>query len=96
MRFWLSPVQIICVLLCALLWSGCQPGKRIRKANVDQVQEGMSKKQVESILGLPNNIDTRDFVVTKMTTYVYHQGPDTVTIVFKEDKMQSKESTLTE
>jgi len=84
------------VLLCALLLAGCQPGKRLTKANVDEVQEGMAKKQVESILGLPTSVDTRDFVISKVTTFVYHQGQDTVTIVFKEDKMQSKESTLTE
>ena len=30
-------------------------GKRITKANVDQVTEGMSKKQVESILGQPTS-----------------------------------------
>ena len=56
----------------------------------------MAKKQVESILGLPTSVDTKDFVVMKKTTYVYRQGDDTVTIVFKEDKVESKESTLTE
>src|SRR6266403_3903642 len=70
--------------------------KRITKANVDEVTEGMSKKQVESILGPPTTIDTKDFVVTKTTTYVYRQGKDTVTIVFKDDKLLSKDSTLSE
>jgi outer membrane protein assembly factor BamE (lipoprotein component of BamABCDE complex) len=69
-------------------------GKRITKANVDQVSEGMSKKQVESILGPPTSLKTEDLVITKKTTYVYRQGKDTVTIVFKDDKMQSKDSTL--
>ena len=32
----------------------------------------------------------------KKTTYIYRQGNDTVTIVFKDDKVQSKESTLHE
>ena len=85
--------------LCAvglLLLGGCQPGIRLKKANVDQVTEGMAKKQVESILGMPTTIDTKDYVVTKKTTYVYVQGKDTVTVVFKEDKVQSKESTLTD
>ena len=82
------------VLLLAL--SGCNPGKRITKANVDEVSEGMSKKQVESILGPPTSIDSKDFVVMKKTTYVYRQGKDTVTIVFKDDKLQSKDSTLSD
>jgi len=71
-------------------------GKRITKANVDQVAEGMSKKQVESILGPPTSLKTDDFVIMKKTTYVYQQGKDTVTIVFKDDKVQSKDSTLTD
>jgi outer membrane protein assembly factor BamE (lipoprotein component of BamABCDE complex) len=68
--------------------------KRIAKANVDQVTEGMSKKQVESILGPPTSLSTEDFVIMKKTTYTYRQGKDTVTIVFKDDKVQSKDSTL--
>jgi len=76
--------------------SACNSAKRLTKANVDQVAEGMSKKQVESILGQPTTIDTKDFVVLKKTTYVYDQGKESVTIVFKDDKVQSKVSTLSE
>jgi outer membrane protein assembly factor BamE (lipoprotein component of BamABCDE complex) len=71
-------------------------GKRITKANVDEVSEGMSKKQVESILGPPTSMNNEDFVIMKKTTYVYRQGKDTVTIVFKDDKVQSKDSTLSD
>src|SRR5438552_3064354 len=53
--------------------SACNSEKRITKANVDEVAEGMSKKQVESILGLPTSIDNKDFIVMKKTTYVYRQ-----------------------
>ena len=76
-----------------LAGSACSE-KRITKANVDEVQEGMSKKQVESILGPPTSIDNKDFIVMKKTTYVYRQGKDTVTVVFKDDKLQSKDSSL--
>jgi outer membrane protein assembly factor BamE (lipoprotein component of BamABCDE complex) len=76
--------------------SACHSSKRIRKANVDEVSEGMSKKQVESILGPPTSIDNKDFIVMKKTTYVYRQGKDMVTIIFKDDKVQSKDSTLSE
>jgi outer membrane protein assembly factor BamE (lipoprotein component of BamABCDE complex) len=69
-------------------------GKRITKANVDQVTEGMSKKQVESILGQPTSSKMEDPTITKQTTYVYRQGKDTVTIIFKDDKVQSKDSTF--
>ncbi len=77
----------------ALCVGGCFE-KRIRKANVDEVTEGMSKKQVESILGPPTTVDSADWVIMKKTTYIYRQGKDTVTLVFKDDKLQSKESTL--
>ena len=70
-------------------------GRRITKANVDEVAEGMSKKQVESLLGPPTELDNKDFLILKKTTYVYRQGTDTVTIVFKDDKVVEKQSTLT-
>jgi hypothetical protein len=87
-----SATRLMLVLFVALSLS-CS-GKRITKANVDQVSEGMSKKQVESILGPPTSLRTE--VTTKMTTYVYRQGKDTVTILFKDDKVQSKDSTLSD
>jgi outer membrane protein assembly factor BamE (lipoprotein component of BamABCDE complex) len=77
-----------------LALAGCHAGVRLTKANVDEVSEGMTKKQVESILGPPTAIDTKDFLVLKTTTYSYRQGKDTVTVVFKDDKVQSKASTL--
>jgi outer membrane protein assembly factor BamE (lipoprotein component of BamABCDE complex) len=86
--------RLLLVVLIALSVS-CST-KRITKANVDQVTEGMSKKQVESILGPPTSLKTEDLVITKKTTYVYRQGKDTVTIVFKDDKVQSKDSTLSD
>ena len=85
--------RFLLVLLLALGVS-CNPGKRFDKAYVDEVEEGMSKKQVESILGHPTSITNDDLVIMKKTTYVYRQGKDSVTIVFKDDKVQSKESTL--
>ena len=85
--------RFLLVLLLALGFS-CTPGKRITKANVEEVEDGMSKKQVESILGHPTSITNEDLVIMKKTTYVYRQGKDSVTIVFKDDKVQSKESTL--
>ena len=92
----LKSISRFFLLLLLALAVSCTPGKRITKANVDQVTEGMSKKQVESILGPPTSINNEDFVIMKKTTYVYRQGKDTVTIVFKDDKVQSKDSTLSD
>ncbi len=77
-----------------LLEVSCVPD-RLRQANVDEVAVGMSRKQVESILGPPTETDTKDLPVTKTLTYLYRQRSGTVTIVFKEDKVAEKQSTLT-
>jgi outer membrane protein assembly factor BamE (lipoprotein component of BamABCDE complex) len=90
----LQKISRLLLLLLLVLCVSCTPGKRITKANVDEVAEGMPKKQVESILGPPTSLSTEDFVIMKKTTYIYRQGKDTVTIVFKDDKVQSKDSTL--
>jgi outer membrane protein assembly factor BamE (lipoprotein component of BamABCDE complex) len=87
--------RFLLLLVLVIGISGCS-GKRISKANVDEVTEGMSKKQVESILGPPTSIDNQDFIVMKKTTYVYRQGKDSATIVFKDDRVQSKDSTFTD
>lgn len=90
-----SASRLMVVVMVMLMLQSCI-GKRITKANVDQVTEGMSKKQVESILGQPTSSKTDDPAIMKQTTYVYRQGKDTVTIVFRDDKLQSKESTLSD
>lgn len=82
------------LFLLVMLAVSCIPN-RLRKANVDEVTEGMTKKQVESILGPPTSIDAKDFILLKRTIYLYRQGNDIVTIVFKDDKVSEKQSTLT-
>jgi outer membrane protein assembly factor BamE (lipoprotein component of BamABCDE complex) len=84
----LRSISRFLLLVLLALGVSCTPGKRITKANVDEVEQGMSKKQVESILGRPTS--------STKTTYVYQQGKDSVTIVFEDDKVQSKESTLSD
>ena len=76
-----------------MLSVGCL-GKRLTKANVDEVEKGMSRKQVESILGPPTSVDSTDLLVTKKVTYTYKQGDESVTIVFFNDEVSSKESNL--
>jgi outer membrane protein assembly factor BamE (lipoprotein component of BamABCDE complex) len=82
----ICPICLIALL--AFAFSACNSQKTLTKANVNEVVEGMSKKQVESILGLPTT--------TTKTTYIYAQGKESVTVVFKDDKVQSKASTLSD
>jgi len=91
----LKRISRLVLVVLVMLEISCV-GRRLTKANVDEVTEGMSKKQVESILGPPTNIDNKDFVIMKRTVYVYRQGKDTVTIVFKDDKVADKHSTLSD
>jgi hypothetical protein len=84
-----------CALLLVALFAftSCQ-GKRLTRANVDQVANGMSRKQVESILGPPTAVDSTNLLVTKKVTYTYQQGDELVTVVFFNDQVSSKESNL--
>lgn len=91
-----SHLRLLSLMMSALVLAACQPGKNLTKANVDQVMPGMAKKQVESILGMPTAIDTKDYELKQKTTYIYTQGRDTVRIVFWEDRVESKETTLTD
>ncbi len=77
----------------ALVLGGCH-GKRLTRANVAEVSDGMTRKQVESILGPPTSIDSTDLLILKKVTYSYQQANESVTIVFTNDKVTSKESTL--
>ena len=85
-------LQIVSALIGMLLFA-CS-NQRLNQANVDQVTEGMSKKQVESILGPPTNVETKDFLLLKRSTYIYHQSNGSVTVLFKDDKVVAKSSTL--
>ncbi len=88
------PFQILgLVLALTLTLASCQ-GRRLTKANVAEVTEGMSRKQVESILGPPTSVDSTNLLILKKVTYTYQQGDEAVTVVFTNDKVASKESSL--
>lgn len=87
MRRWLGGALLSGLLLACT-------GPRLTQANVEQVSEGMSKKQVESILGPPTAVEAKDFMLLKRTTYLYRQSNGTVTVLFRDDKVVAKSSTL--
>lgn len=86
--------RLLILLLSALFALPSCHGPRLTKANVDEVSQGMSRKQVESILGPPTSIDSTNLLVMKKVTYAYKQGNESVTIVFVNDEVASKESNL--
>ena len=67
---------------------------RLNKANVDQIHQGMTKNQVQAILGSPTNSETKDFVVYKRTKYLYVEGKLYLNLAFKNDELDSKETNI--
>ncbi len=67
---------------------------KLTKANYDQVSIGMSKTQVETILGQPTNAETKDMLVFKKTTYRYEDGTKFAMVTFKNDEVDGKDTNL--
>jgi len=69
-------------------------GSKLTSANYDQVTLGMSKTQVETLLGKPTSAETKDMVIFKKTTYRYEDGEKFAIITFKNDELDSKDTNL--
>ena len=71
-------------------------GSKITATNYDQVTLGMSKAQVETIMGPPTRSETKDMVIFKKTTYRYEDGAKFAMIEFKNDEVNKKDGNLRE
>ena len=69
-------------------------GSKLTTANYDQVTNGMSKSQVERILGKPTSAETKDMIIFKKTTYKYEDGKNFAIVTFKNDELDSKDTNL--
>ena len=69
-------------------------GSKLTEANYNQIAMGMSKNQVETILGAPTSAETKDMLIFKKTTYRYEEGKKFAMITFKNDEVDSKDSNL--
>jgi hypothetical protein len=90
-----------CLLLAAtslLLLEGCDrnaiSGSKLTSANYDQISMGMSKSQVETILGKPTTAETKDVLIFKKTTYRYKDGTKFAMVTFKNDEVDGKDTNL--
>jgi hypothetical protein len=88
-------------LLCAslvVLTVGCNrnalTGSKLTLNNYNQVTAGMSKAQVEGIMGPPTTSETKDMLIFKKTTYRYEEGPKFALFTFKNDELDTKEGNL--
>jgi outer membrane protein assembly factor BamE (lipoprotein component of BamABCDE complex) len=89
---------LVLAVLALLLSGACNrnplSGSKLTSANYDQVTLGMSKTQVETILGKPTSAETKDMVIFKKTTYRYEDGEKFAIITFKNDELDSKDTNL--
>ena len=93
--------KALCLLLLAtslIAVAGCDrstlSGSKLTSANYDQISMGMSKSQVETILGKPTTAETKDVLIFKKTTYRYEDGAKFAMITFKNDEVDSKDTNL--
>ena len=92
-------MKIISVAFAALLVLGaCNrnilTGSKLTLDNYNQITTGMSKAQVEKILGPATSMETKDMIILKKTTWRYEDGNKFAVVTFKNDEVDSKDSNL--
>jgi outer membrane protein assembly factor BamE (lipoprotein component of BamABCDE complex) len=92
-----SPL-ILCVFAILLSFASCDrnplSGSQLTRANYDKITVGMSKAQVEHILGRPTTMETKDMIIFSKTTYRYEEGKNFAIITFKNDEVDGKDTNL--
>ena len=92
--------SVVAAFLAAVLlgFPGCDrgalSGSKLTTANYDKISMGMSKSQVETILGSPTSADTKDMLIFKKTTYRYEEGDKFAMVTFKNDEVDGKDTNL--
>src|SRR5205814_667794 len=69
-------------------------GSKLTLSNYNQVTTGMTKEQVDQILGPPTSIETKDMLIFKKTTWAYEDGNRFAMITFRNDEVEGKETNL--
>jgi SmpA / OmlA family len=92
-----SPL-ILCAFAILLASAGCErnplSGSQLTRANYDKITVGMSKAQVEHILGRPTTVETKDMIIFSKATYRYEDGKNFAMITFKNDEVDGKDTNL--
>ena len=90
--------RFVVAIMAALLFlgaSGCdRHGSKLTLANYNQITTGMSKGQVQEILGTPTSMNTKNMVLYEKTTWRYEDGKKFAIITFKNDELDSKDTNL--
>ena len=86
------------VFLAILVLAACNrnvtTGSNLTLDNYNQITTGMSKAQVEKILGPPTSMETKDMLIFKKTIWRYEDGQKFAQITFKNDEVDGKDTNL--
>jgi outer membrane protein assembly factor BamE (lipoprotein component of BamABCDE complex) len=86
------------VFLAILVLAACNrnvmTGSKLTLDNYNQITTGMSKAQVEKILGPPTSMETKDMLIFKKTIWRYEDGQKFGQITFKNDEVDGKDTNL--
>lgn len=86
-------MRVALLLIGALGLTSCNSSK-LRPENYDQISNGMSKAQVERILGPPATKETKDMILFSKATWRWEDGKRFAIVMFKNDEVESKETNL--
>ena len=84
----------VAILVLAACNRNALTGSKLTLDNYNQITTGMSKAQVEKILGPPTSMETKDMLIFKKTTWRYEDGQKFAQITFKNDEVDSKDTNL--
>ena len=87
-------VTLLAILVLAACNRNLLTGSKLTLDNYNQITTGMSKPQVEKILGPPTSMETKDMLIFKKTIWRYEDGQKFAQITFKNDEMDSKDTNL--
>lgn len=93
-RSFLAIVSLLLLVCVAACDRNPLSGSRLTLANYDQISVGMTKAQVEKILGPPTTVETKEMIIFKKTTYRYEDGKKFAMITFKNDEVDGKDTNL--
>jgi len=89
---------ILAVCAAILVLTACNrnvlSGSKLTRDNYNQITTGMSKAQVEKILGPATSMETKDMIIFKKTTWRYEDGNKFAVVTFKNDEVDSKDTNL--
>ena len=87
-------IAFAAILVLAACNRNALTGSKLTLDNYNQITTGMSKAQVEKILGPATSMETKDMIIFKKTSWRYEDGEKFAVVTFKNDEVDSKDTNL--